>query len=251
MHLPQFDRTEMAWDDWRAFHVVHEWHFVQFDTGEFVVVKSRWSPHERRVYEDLHLQVIATDDRDCPRLFIPGQEGDKPIPKSYLNHKGQQVLLLDHDHERAVSLEGWMTGDTDAGRTIPERFVSRDWHGRNVRAYYAGPNAFPLGAVPITRHFPYPLTSRQRTQIAELKNACEVWLAMQPDPAALSIEGRREHRDVQTRVDYFVDIPFSVLTTPQRIAIAVRGFDMIKQETNTWLTFKTWFEFNKQHQEKE
>jgi len=250
MHLPQFDHAEMAWDDWRAFHVVHEWYFVQFDTGEFVIVNSCWSPRERRVYEDFHLQVTSTNDKDCPPLFVPGKENNKPIPKSHLNHKGMQVLLLDHDSQRAVSLEGWMTSDTDASRTIPERFVSPYRRGRNVCAYYAGPGAFPLGAVPITRHYPHPLTAVQRVHITELKNACEVWLQMQPDPVKLGLEHHKMVRDVQTRVDYFVDMPFSVLTTHQRLAIASHGFDMTRQETNAYLTFKTRFEFNKRDQER-
>jgi len=236
MKLPEFDRSKMFWDNWQAFYVIHTFgdRFIQFDTGEFVICQNRWHPDKRRPYNDLHIQVVGTDDRDCPKLFVPHET--KPIPKSHLNRTGMQVLLLDHDHQRAVSLEGWMTKD-NAGARIPERFIDRG-AGRSVRAYYAGPDAFPVGAVPITRHFPHPLTSEQRRHIVELRNACTVWIQMQDNPAALTIEGRREHRDVQTRVDYFVNTPFRDLTTPQRIAIAVRGFDMIKLETNPWLTFK-------------
>jgi len=243
MHLPEFDRNKMEWDSWRAFHVTVEHYsaFVQFDTGELIVTNRRWSPDERRAYKELHLQVIGTDDRDCPRLFVPGS--DKPVPKSHLNHNGMQVLLLDHDCQRAVSLESWMTGDNN-GRTIPERF--RDRGSRNVNAYYSGPSAMPLGAVPITRHYPQPLTTKERAHVAELHEACKVWLQMQGDPKALM----QKHRSLDApKVATFVDVSFAVLTEEHRTAIAVKGFDMIKREENNWLTFKTWFEFNKQDDE--
>src|ERR1700746_3198349 len=111
MKLPPFDQANMQWDEWNAFHVVHKRRaFVQFDTGEFVVCHRNWSPDVRCAYPTLNIQIVSTDDRDCPRLTIPGQE--KPIPKSHLNHKGQQILLLDHDHKRAVGLRSWLTKDT-------------------------------------------------------------------------------------------------------------------------------------------
>jgi len=229
MQLPAFDYSHMAWDAWRAFHVVHPYNaFVQFDTGELIVCARNWGPDFRRVYKELNLQIVTTEEHDCPRFFIPGAADKKPVPKAHLNHSGQQYLLLDLDHKRAVSIGPWLT-KTSAPELVPERFLD----SRSVAAYYAGPQAVPVGS-PITRRYPQPLTRDQRQHVGELADACKVWLEMQPDPSALV----RESRDVQTKVSYFVDTPFSGLTMAQRVAIGVRGFNMIVREENPWLTFE-------------
>jgi hypothetical protein len=164
-------------------------------------------------------------------LFLP--LNGKPVPKSHLNHKGQQTLLLDHDHKRAVSLDRWFNDD-NAPSLLPGRFHDRN--SRTVSAYYAGPNAMPYGAAPITRYFPQPLTSDQRKHINDLKEACVVWLKMQPDTEQLALA--KEHREVKAPlVSGFIDVSFGILTVAHRTAIALRGFNMITKETNPWLTF--------------
>lgn len=234
MKLPPFNHAVMEWDGWRAFHIDHGYSkFTQFDTGEFVVCSRRWAPDNRQVYKDLHIQVVATDDEDCPKLYLPGMAsvvGAKPVFKSHLNHNGQQILLLDFNHKRAVSLDRWLTKD-NAPSSLPERFLDRG--ARNISAYYAGPKATPIAA-PITRHFPAPLTTEQRTHIKELEAAAKVWLEMQPDPEGL----KKKHRDVRAvPVLDCVDVSFGVLTTEHRTAVALRGFNMIIKETHPWLTF--------------
>lgn len=232
MRLPDFNHAEMDWDSWRAFHITHHGYgkFVQFDTGEFVVSTSNWRPENRQVYKDLNIQIVATDDDDCPKLYIPGS--DKPVPKSHLNYKGQQTLLLDFDHKRAVGIAGYLTKESTP--LVPERFTNSN--SRNVFVWYAGPSAVPVGSL-VTRHYPRPLTPDERKHIAELADACKVWLHMQPDPEAL----KKAHREVkQLPVGDFVDVSFSVLTIPHRVAIAVHnGFDMIVRARHRWLTFDT------------
>jgi len=235
MHLPEFDYNTMEWDNWRAFHITQSVDprpsrtFVQFDTGEFIVTNRHWSPDERRNYKALHLQVIGTDDSNYPQLFVPGAA--KPVPKSHLNHNGMQVLLLDHDCQRAVSLESWMTDDNN-GRTVPARF-RRPY---SVAAYYSGPKAMPVGAVPITRHYPQPLTTKEREHVTEMHEACKMWLQMQGDPKALMSLYRTE---AAPAVASFVDVSFAVLTEAHRTTIAMKGFNMLIREENNWLTFKT------------
>jgi hypothetical protein len=229
MHLPDFDHSKMQWDAWKAYYIdEHKYNtFVQFDTGEFVVCYRNWRPDERKVYSDLHLRIVATGDEDCPRLYVPGQE--KPIPKSHLNHHGMQTLLLDLDSHRAVSINTWLTKE-NAPALIPERFASENSR-RNVTAYYAGPQATPVG-VPITRHYPQPLSSTQRKHIGELADASKVWLQMQTQHNLA-----KPVKWVEMPVLDFVETPFSTLTTEQRVTVAGRGFDMIVKEEHDWLKF--------------
>lgn len=244
MKLPPFNHADMQWDGWRAFHVEHEWHkFVQFDTGEFVVYNRRWQPPERQVYKNLHLQIVATDDDECPKLYLPGMAsvvGAKPIFKSHLNHKGMQTLLLDFDHKRAVSIDRSLTEDN--APLIPVRFTQRGGFG--IAAWYAGPKTVPIGT-PITRYYPAPLTHEQRTHIKELKQACEVWLQMQANPDAL----KQQHREVKTPIGEFIDVTFNVLTTAHRTAIAMNGFDTIIKEEHPWLTFNVEGEWTNDEEE--
>ena len=231
MHLPDFTYAEMTWDSWRTFHITHKYNaFVQFDTGEFVVCRRNWSPDIRCIYEKLHLQVVATDDRDCPRLYVPGQ--DAPIPKSHLNSKGQQVILLDLDHGRAVGLQPSLTVG------IPQRFLKRPPH--SISVYYAGAEAMPVGC-PVIRRYPQPLTHDQRQHINALTDACKVWLQMQPDPIALRKQDsdlRQRKLAVKVPVLAFVDTPFNQLTNAVRVAVAVTGFNMIVRESYPYLMFK-------------
>jgi hypothetical protein len=224
MQLPAFDYTRMHWDAWQAFHIDYDSVFIQFDTGEFVVRHHDWRPNERKVHYDLHLQVVATADRDCPRLYAPGH--DRPIPRAHLERDGQQVLLLDLDHGRAVSLDGVLR---DA---VPGRFVCG-----SLAAYYAGAVAMPLGGGPITRRWPHPLTHDLRRHAAAVTDACKVWLGMHDDDARRELT--REHRYVKAPVWAFLGVPFAELSEATRTAVAVRGFGMIAEEKHPWLTFKT------------
>lgn len=226
MKLPAFDHSRMEWDSWNAFHIVHQYNaFIQFDTGEFIVCRSSWRPENRQIYKELNIQIVGTDDDLCPQLFVPGQA--KPVAKSHLNHHGMQTLLLDFNHKRAVSL--WPGLGKDNAPLVPERFTSA---ARNVTAWYAGPNAVPVGS-PVTRYYPQPLTTTQRKHINDLEDASKVWLGMQPDPSVL----KQKHRDVKVHVNDCIDVSFGMLTVAHRTAIAERGFNMIVKDEHPWLTF--------------
>ena len=232
MKLPEFKLDEMEWDSWHSFHVDVAWNkFVQFDTGEFVVVNKRWNPDKREVHNDLRIQIVATSDDNCPRLYLPNTPGPMPVAKSHLNHKGHQILLIDFDHKRAVSVDRYLDKD-NVTAPIPERFTNSEHRcGGRISAYYAGPNAVPIGT-PITRHFPHPLTSEQRKRIDDLKSACDVWLKMQPNPEALAKE---QHKFKAPPVAGFIYAAFSTVLPAQRALIAVHGFDMILKEEHPWL----------------
>jgi hypothetical protein len=153
----------------------------------------------------------------------------KPIPKSHLNRKGQQTLLLDLDRKRAVSLGHYLT-DNNAP-LVPTRFTE----SHNVVAWYAGPNAVPVGT-PIVRHYPQPLTRAQRERIKELEDASKVWLQMQPEPDVLARHQRRTNTPT-LKVIEFADVSFAALTSEHRTSIAVHGFDMIVKEEHPYLVF--------------
>lgn len=228
MKLPAFNRDAMEWDSWQAFHVDLLYHaFVQFDTGEFVVCCNSWRPENRKVYSKLHIQIVATDDDECPKLYTPGMAavvGAKPIPKSHLNHHGQQTLLLDLDHKRAVGLSPLLTKEN--APLVPERFTKN----HRCTAWYAGPDAVPVAA-PITRHYPQPLTHDQRSHIKELVDASKVWMQMQHNPAP-------KRNPPALKVAEFIDVSFGVLTPEHRMSIAMNdGFNMIVKEEHPWLTF--------------
>ena len=226
MKLPAFDHAVMEWDSWRAFHIDHHYKFTHFDTGEFVVCSYSWRPDRRHVYKELHIQIVATGDDDCPQLYVPGQA--KPLPKSHLNHNGQQTLLLDLDHKRAVGMNSYLT--QESAPLVPVRFTGPD--SRSVAVWYAGPDAVPVGS-PITQHHPQPLTFDERKHLDDVKNACQVWLQMQPNPDVLA----KQHKKVPTPVNDFVGVSFAVLTTEHRAAIATKGFHMTVKDEHPWLTF--------------
>ena len=114
---------------------------------------------------------------------------------------------------------------------IPERFTGR--HSRVV-AYYAGPEAVPVGSS-ITRHHPALLTSDQRKHVNDLVDACQVWLGMQPN----SEELKKKHRSIaKVPVLDCVDVSFAALIPNHRISIAMHdGFNTIIKEEHPWLTF--------------
>jgi hypothetical protein len=235
MKLPAFDYTKQRWDEWSAYHVTHTHpSLVQFDTDEFVICSRRWTPYDRCRYPDLHLQIVGTHDDDCPRLYVPGS--DKPVPKSHLNHKGMQVLLLDLDHHRAVGVYPVLT--QDSAPAVPARFFkpsSARYPGyrHDISVYYPGPDAMPVGA-PITQAYPQPLTMSQRTHVRELVDACKVWRQMQPESEFAS---RAPWKFQQLLAIDFADLPFATLTTEQRTAIALHGFNMIMKEEHAYLQF--------------
>jgi len=239
MKLPAFDHSKKEWDAWNAFHIVHSYYpFVQFDTGEFVVCSNSWRPEHRQVYRDLNIQIVATDDDNCPQLFVPGAA--KPVFKSHLNHNGMQTLLLDLDHKRAVALGPSLAAGN--APMVPERFFNH-----RVTAYYPGPAAPPVGG-PVTRHYPQPLTNDQRKHVAELVDASKVWLEMQPNPPALAQQHRKQKFE-KLHVRDFVDVSFGVLTPAHRVTIALDGFNTIVKDEHPWLTFN--YEGVTQHDSKD
>lgn len=141
---------------------------VLFDTGELIVTPNKWAPDKRKLYKNWNVQIVSTTDPDCPALYLPGE--DKPCIKAHLNHGGQQILWIDHDHKRAVSLERTCNGGfTDH---IPERFRGL------ATVYYYGKNSPPLGgSVILTKPKVFPNETLRSTNA--LQQACRVWYEME------------------------------------------------------------------------
>jgi hypothetical protein len=95
MHLPDFDHSKMHWDAWGAFHVDHKYStFYQFDTGEFVVCYRNWRPDERKVYSDLHIQIVATGDDACPRCTSRARTTDPSPSRISTTRAGCRLYCL-------------------------------------------------------------------------------------------------------------------------------------------------------------
>lgn len=166
MKLPEFKQSEVRWDAYRAFHIHHDYNgyhdfcygsFVQFDTGEVICTVTKPRLEKRRIYRTLNIQIVGTNDYDCPQLYT--LEGEK-IPFAWLNSCGSQALLLDLDNQHLVRLSG------ESLQGVPSRFV-------HVPAYYPGPGRLPVGSS-ISVGRPYKWDKAEREHIRSLVAAAKV-----------------------------------------------------------------------------
>jgi hypothetical protein len=158
MQLPNWSREKQQWDEFKAFHVGINMHgtamrgpysshvnginFVMFETGELICTADNIRPAHRGLYAALNVGLWRTCDSDCPKLFTPDGE---PIPKARLNHGGSQLILVDNDTRRAVSLRKWHADAPVEPDVRPARF--RD---RPTNVYFPGPGMPPYAAGAIT-----------------------------------------------------------------------------------------------------
>lgn len=139
----------MAWDEYHAFHVYRDNIFVQFITGE-VIVRPYIRIRNRKHYPDLGVSICSTSLTNY-KFAEPGS--DVAIPRARLSHNGQQILLVDHTHNIAVSLEGW----TDPTK-VPTHLA------RSI-AYYPNDRHPPIGGTTIKLYNPY----KRSTEFARYK----------------------------------------------------------------------------------
>ena len=95
MKLPDFDHKHKLYDRFRhAFYNELSAGFMLFETGELLGLRSLDKSEMRRVYRNLGLEIVGTNDDDCPRLLTP--EG-VCVPKAHLDYKGQHIICVDLD----------------------------------------------------------------------------------------------------------------------------------------------------------
>jgi hypothetical protein len=229
MQMPDFNANPAAhrWDHWRAFHVVDR-NFTDFSTGECIWSGSAPDPDQRRRFGKRNVQLVATTDSDCPKLYIPGD--DKPIPTAWLSRKGMQHLVIDYDFNMAVKLMhhsyyGKTPDWTD--RPIPQRF-----HGQ-CAVYWGGPGCKPVGD-PITVAPPWVPSPEQKAHLQGLKHQAAAWALMLDvveeygSTVIHTVDGVRKRTKVPSDAvpaQKLVHKSFVDLTFVERVQMHLHGFD--------------------------
>lgn len=143
MKLPAFNNERKEWDTYKQFHVSHgsgsgyrygSKPFVQFESGEFLVRKVKFSPHERKEYESLGIAVTFTTTTDYKFALPDGT----PVPNAWVTHNGGQSLLVDLVRQRAYKLHYTFNRQGRASQ-VPA-------FARSAAIYFANPDADPVCA---------------------------------------------------------------------------------------------------------
>ena len=166
MKAQPFDQSKMRWDEYRAFHVHRSRYLVQFDTGEMIFTYNEPDPDFRKHFRDLEIQIVATNDDDCPKLYT--DEGEE-VKKAWVTRNGQQHLAVDHERGVAVRLQHQY--DQHRNPRLPPRFLNY------AAAYWSGPERRPVGA-PITLSKPRAFSAEQNAHILQTISACKAWVEM-------------------------------------------------------------------------
>jgi hypothetical protein len=185
MRLPEWDMSRAYWDAYRRFHRELPNGFVQFDTGELICI-GRFSdqPDKRKLYKDLNVEVVSTTDTHCP-MFLMGGE---PVKKTWLDEKGQQILLIDHDNGHVVALAG-TGGGLDLTMPRPWALGVPESLRRHASAYWHGPHSPPVGS-PVIVNKTRRLSPAEREHIEAIRSECKGWDVMSEQPRR---EGRWEN----------------------------------------------------------
>ena len=180
MKIPDLPREKMGWDSWRRFY----WNvgklgvelpsqysraaIVVFDTDEVVLTPFATDLGQRGSYEHMNLSIRGTKDEKCPPLYYNEQK----VPKAWLNDRGQQILLIDHDYKIAVAVSriGLVKMTPALDSRIPINLRGR------AHAYYPGQGAPPVGGSAIKLARPVKiLTAEQQAHIEELVIAAKTY----------------------------------------------------------------------------
>lgn len=235
MKQPIFDLKQAHFDMYNDFYIPHgpgsyqsgSGSFIQFNSGEVIVLNRSWQPDQRKHYSDLNIAIFSTADDRCPLLHRPDDK--RRVPKTHLNYAGQQILLIDYDHNLAVSI------DHDKRRKHTQPLMPERFNKMNVAAYYRGPLSPPVGQS-IVIEYAYPFTPEQHEHLNDLKMACEAWFKMSKD---WTEQQRRifihDHRPASMLGA--LHYTFSELGDNDRAIIALVGYDRgTKIETHDYLT---------------
>jgi hypothetical protein len=218
MQVPEFDHKQAQWDRWKAFHVTHGGDyqlsapFVQFDTGEVVCTQWKFKPEMRRVYKDLNVRVVGTNDLDCPSFTTPDGAS---VLRGWLSGKDTrraQHLLIDLDTKHVVSLHEWL----GEGIGMPNRF------NRRATAWFAGVEAEPIGS-PVKVVRPRVYTKEERAHVRKLHANIVVYNKMN---GVNPKEGNKAYWWRMKPVvidDKFLALSFDDLTPEQRNTLALKG----------------------------
>jgi hypothetical protein len=162
MKISGYNYAQQQWDRYRHFHVDNG-PFVQFATGELIVVDSTPDPLLLRKYDQYNVSLTFTGDGHFT-FYTP--DGEK-LPKAWLTWKGSQYLLVDHDTKRAVAFARWQ--ETNAAN-LPEYL-------RQGRALIMRDGGNPIGAqVRVNR--PYRLSPEEKDWVNTVVQLCRAHCAL-------------------------------------------------------------------------
>lgn len=135
MKAPAFNHNTKQWDRFEAFHnTLHgTWPsrlFVLFESGEWMITRSRLKPLERRTYEDFGVALTYTQDNHFQFATPDGEH----VPTAWLTQGGSQTLMVDLDKRRAYKVSAVHAGKIDQ---LPR-------HAKTARLYVPGPWATPV-----------------------------------------------------------------------------------------------------------
>lgn len=156
-----YDPKHRHWDKYHTFYSSISG-FRFFETGEIAFDSYAHDIDIRRVYRDVGVEIISTNDTH--HTFLHPKTGAK-IPKAQLSHRGQQILMIDLESKRVVSMDGRI--NDAAQKAIPT-------HLRNAEAYALSENAPLMSTRSITINAPSPITDEAH----EWKNVVEVLIKL-------------------------------------------------------------------------
>jgi hypothetical protein len=157
-----YDPKHRHWDKYHTFHSsIGGFRF--FETGEIAFDAYAHDIDIRRVYKDIGVEIISTNYTN--HTFLHPKTGAK-IPKAQLSHHGQQILMIDLESKRVVSMDGRINDDAQKG--LPT-------HLRNAEAYALSENAPLMSFKSIKINAPSPITDEAR----EWKNVVEVLIKLE------------------------------------------------------------------------
>jgi hypothetical protein len=208
MKLKTYNYDRQQWDRFKHFHVLNG-PFVQFATGELMVVHSKPDPHMRRMYDQYNVSLTHTTDG---HFQFYTREGEK-VPKAWLTYKGGQYLLVDHDTKKAVAFRDW----------YPRRDANLPQYLQDGMALFLREGGAPIGQ-PVKLNRPYRLSPEQNewvNTIVQLSKAHCALNDLEPNTSFWSTQVTLEIKDLcatdaQQR--------FETYTRTQIQTIAGRGF---------------------------
>jgi hypothetical protein len=197
MKLPEWDEQYKTWDKFKAFHIGitrtglvqtypnwswQNWsgglNFIMFDTGELIYRPTNVRPDCRGLSEQLNVGIYRTIDRDCPRLYLPD---GKLIPKSWLNYRGSQLIIVDHDSGQVFPAEGYTPNETVVN--APARFAE----DKSNRLYWPGPgkpaiNLRPGCTITVKKPYATVLAAEEQEHIDTILTTARAAMALTEHP---------------------------------------------------------------------